>query len=90
MNEYWTKFLATAFVAAVIGAAIIHANAQQPPPDPAFMQKAIAVLQTQRNSALDQAAALEAKVSILTEEKTAAEAKVKALTDKYEPKTSEK
>ena len=79
MSEYWTKFFSTAFVAAVIGAAAIHANAQQPPPDPAFMQKAIAALQSQRNAALDNSAALEAKVTILTEENVALKKQIEEL-----------
>lgn len=44
---------------------------QAPPPDPAFMQKAIAALQSQRNIALDAAASAEARANILTEENAA-------------------
>ena len=35
------------------------ALAQQPPPDPATLQRAIAAIQAQRNQALDQAASIQ-------------------------------
>ena len=63
----------------------IPAYAQQPPqqtqqqPDVAFMQRAIVSLQTQRNNALDSAAASDAKAAGLTEELTKAQARIKEL-----------
>lgn len=56
------------------------ALAQQP--DPIFLQKAIAAVQTQRNLAMDTAAVAEAKVAQLTEELTKAQARIKELEDK--------
>lgn len=56
------------------------AFAQQP--DPIFLQKAIAAVQTQRNLAMDTAAVAEAKVAQLTEELTKAQARIKELEDK--------
>lgn len=62
------------------------AFAQQQPPDPAFMAKAIAALQVQRNQAQDAAAIAQAKVEQLTEDLGKANARVKEL----EPKPEEK
>jgi hypothetical protein len=42
--------------------------AQQAAPDPAFLQKAITALQTQRNAALDAQAGAEARAATLAEE----------------------
>lgn len=50
-------------------------------PDPAFMQRAITALQTQRNAALDNAAVAEAKANGLQEELSKAQAKIKELED---------
>ncbi len=49
------------------------APAQQAPsnPDLAFLQKATAVLQTQRNAALDGQAAAEARAAVLADENAA-------------------
>lgn len=58
--------------------------AQQP--DPAFLQRAIAALQTQRNAAMDAAAVAEAKVAAVTEERDKAQARVKELEAKSEEK----
>jgi hypothetical protein len=57
----------------------------QQQPDPMFLQRALAVVQAQRNQALDAVAGSEAKVSGLTDELAKATAQIKALRDKYEP-----
>jgi septal ring factor EnvC (AmiA/AmiB activator) len=56
------------------------ALAQQP--DPAFMQRAINALQTQRNNALDGQAAMEARLAGLTEDLSKTNAKIKELESK--------
>lgn len=53
------------------------ATAQQA--DPAFLQRAITAVQTQRNLAMDAQAVAEAKLSALTEELTKAQARIKEL-----------
>jgi hypothetical protein len=55
--------------------------AQQQQADPAFMQRAITSLQTQRNNAFDAAAVAEAKAAGLTEDLAKANAKIKELED---------
>jgi hypothetical protein len=62
---------------------ITPAVAQQP--DPAFMQRAIVALQTQRNAALDTAVVSEAKVNGLLDDLSKANAKIKELEDKLKP-----
>lgn len=62
------------------------AFSQQAPLDSAFLQRAIAAVQTQRNVALDSAAVAEAKVSGLTEELAKANARIKELEAKPEEK----
>lgn len=47
--------------------------------DPAFLQKAISALQGQRNAALDQAAAAEAKGAVTADELAKAQSKIKEL-----------
>lgn len=47
--------------------------------DPAFLQRAITAVQTQRNLAMDAAAVAEAKVSTLTDDLAKAQAKIKEL-----------
>jgi hypothetical protein len=54
--------------------------------DPAFMQKAINALQTQRNEALDSAATAQARAAILADELAKAQERIKEL----EPKAEEK
>jgi hypothetical protein len=54
--------------------------------DPAFMQKAINALQTQRNEALDSAATAQARAAILADELTKAQDRIKEL----EPRPEEK
>lgn len=60
------------------------ANAQQP--DPAFLQKAINAVQTQRNLAMDSAAVAEAKLVTVTEELTKAQAEIVNLKKQLEDK----
>ena len=55
-------------IAFAIALLVTPALAQQAPPDPAFMQKAIVALQAQRNAALDAQAVAEARASVLAEE----------------------
>jgi hypothetical protein len=72
-------------VAIVLGAMLVApALAQQP--DAGALQKAIAVIQAQRNQAMDAAANCEVNASRATEALTKAEARIKELEDKYEPK----
>lgn len=54
--------------------------AQQP--DPAFMQRAIPILQTQRNAALDQAVAEKARADGLADDVAKAQARIKELESK--------
>lgn len=62
----------------------IAAQAQQP--DPVFLQRAIAAVQTQRNMALDAAAVAEAKAVLITEELNKVQMRVKELEAKVEEK----
>src|SRR5438874_1400178 len=55
----------------------------------AFMAKAIATLQQQRNGAADAQASAEARASLLADEVTKLTARVKELETKYEPKAKE-
>lgn len=58
-------------IAAIALSTIGTALAQQPPqiePDAAFMKKAIAALQSQRNEALDRAVGAEARLAVTAEE----------------------
>jgi Ni/Co efflux regulator RcnB len=64
-------------VAAVLFSATAS-NAQQQP-DPAFLQRALTALQTQRNQALDMAAAQQARADGLTDDLAKAQSKVKEL-----------
>lgn len=58
----------------------LPAVAQVPtPPDPAFLQRALGSIQSQRNQALDAAAACEARVVGLTEDLAKAQARIKEL-----------
>lgn len=56
----------------------------QQQPDPAFLQKAIAALQIQRNQALDAYVVDEAKIATLNEEIAKANARIKELEPKPE------
>lgn len=62
------------------------ALAQQQPPDPATLQRALGALQTQRNQAFDLAASWEARAGGLADELTKANARLKEL----EPKPADK
>ncbi len=72
-----TKFFLTAFAAAAVLAAIIHASAQQSPQ---------AELQTQRNNFMSAFAQCDSASITLQQQLAEATAKIKALEDKYEPK----
>lgn len=66
----------------LLGAAVaclLAASASAQQPDPAFMQKTIAALQAQRNEAMDWRAALEAKLSLVTDENAKLQARIKEL-----------
>lgn len=54
--------------------------------DTAFLQRAISVLQAQRNTALDQAALAEAKLAGLADDLAKANARIKSLEDAAAPK----
>lgn len=56
----------------------------QQQPDPAFMQRALAALQNQRNTAMDSAAAAEAKAAGLADDLAKANARI---TDLEKPKS---
>jgi TolA-binding protein len=74
--------------AIIIGLSMIVATSAlaQQTPDPAFLQRAIGVLQTQRNTAMDAQVVTEAKVAELTEELAKAQARIKELEAKAEEK----
>lgn len=65
------------------------ASAQTQAPDPDFMAKALAALQNQRNQALDNQAALEAKLAQATDQLNKANAKIKELEDAKNAKPGE-
>lgn len=65
---------------------ITSVAAQQQQPDPAFLQRAISAVQSQRNLAMDAAAVAEAKVAAVTAELDKAQARVKELEAKVEEK----
>lgn len=66
----------------IISAVLVSAvAAQAQQADPVFLQRAVAALQLQRNSALDAQVVAEAKVTGLTEELSKANAKIKELED---------
>lgn len=75
---------ATALILALLGGGIV-ANAQAPQgtPDPAFLQKAVQALQTQRNNEADQRAVAEARAAMLQDEVTKLQ---KELADARKPK----
>lgn len=55
------------------------ALAQQQPPDPAFLQRALAAMQTQRNQAMDSAAVLEARLATTADDLAKANARIKEM-----------
>lgn len=54
----------------------------QQAPDPAFLQRALTALQTQRNVAMDSAAVAEAKLAAMADELAKAQARIKELEPK--------
>ena len=58
------------------------AIAQQAPPDPAVLQRALSALQAQRNQAMDAAASAEIKAAGLAEDLAKAQARIKELEPK--------
>lgn len=66
-------------IAAVLLASPAFAQQQ---PDPRFMQRAIAALQSQRNQALDAAAGAEARAAELADDLARAQARIKELEPK--------
>lgn len=66
-------------VGALLFSTAALAQPAQQSPDPAFLQKAIAVLQAQRNNALDGQAAAEAKAAQLSDELAKVQARVSDL-----------
>jgi len=65
------KYLVLSIIMATVGGAM----AQNPPnggqaPDPAFMQKALAAIQQQRNAEADQRAVAEARAAMLQDDVT--------------------
>lgn len=77
------------FVRVLLGLLLMTVNALAEQPDAAFLQKAIGAVQTQRNLALDAAAAAEAKVSIISDDLAKAQARIKELEAK-KPSIDEK
>lgn len=68
------KYLAFAFALLAT-----PALAQQAPPDPATLQRAIAAIQAQRNAALDQAASMQIEAQRLADENAKLKAEIEAL-----------
>lgn len=66
--------------------ALISAPVFAQQPDPAFLQRAIAAVQIQRNLAMDAAAVAEAKAAILTDDLAKATVRLKELEAKVEEK----
>lgn len=62
------------------------ASAQQQAPDPAFLQRAVAALQTQRNQALDNEVAWKAQYEGLLEQLAKANARIVELEKAAAPK----
>lgn len=58
--------------------------------DPAFLQKALGAMQSQRNQAMDALAVSEAKAQMAADQITKEQARIKELEDKYEPKKDAK
>lgn len=71
-------------LAILLALAATPALAQQQP-DPAFLQKALAVLQAQRNAALDGQAAAEARAAMLADENAALKKQVEDSKKPAEP-----
>jgi Skp family chaperone for outer membrane proteins len=69
----------------IMGCLATPALAQQQAPDPAVLQRAVAVIQAQRNQALDVAASADVRAAGLADELAKAQAKLKELKQKAEP-----
>lgn len=67
-------------------AVLFSTAAQAQQPDPVFLQRALAAVQTQRNMALDAAAVAEAKAALITEELAKVQVRIKDLEAKVEEK----
>jgi hypothetical protein len=81
-----TLILLLALIPAFAGTGAAFAQQpQQQPADPAFMQKAIQALQTQRNQALDAQAVVEAKAMQLADEVAKLKTELDELKKKPEP-----
>lgn len=84
------------FLIAIMLMLPVSTIAQQPAvqPDPAFLQKAIVTLQSQRNTALDAQAVSEARASMLNEQLESANKTIEALrkqaADKDKPVADDK
>lgn len=83
MNKYVLAILAIFAVPSM-------ASAQQVQPDTDFMSKALNALQGQRNQALDNQAALEAKLAQTTDQLNKAKDKIKELEDKMNAQNNNK
>jgi len=70
------------FIGLFLSCTITPTLAQQPQDDPEYLKHAIAVLQIQRNNALDSQAVAEAKLAQVNEQLKQAQLKVKGLEDK--------
>jgi hypothetical protein len=62
--------------------ALASAASAQQAPDPAFLQRAVTAIQTQRNQALDVAAAQQARADGLADDLAKAQARIKELEPK--------
>lgn len=71
---------------AFLAVLLISPASAQDRADPAFMQRAMGALQAQRNAAMDQAAAQQARADGLADELAKAQARIKELEPKEEKK----
>lgn len=79
------RYVFIALILALAGGTMIARAQQVQQPDPAFMNKALQVLQQQRNNAQDQLAAEQARRLMLEEENT----KLKTEAAKHPPTTDQ-
>jgi hypothetical protein len=73
------------FITLFLGLLAAPGFAQQQPPDPAVVQRALAAVQTQRNQAFDLAASWEARAVGLADDLARAQAKIKEFEAKQKP-----
>ena len=66
-------------LAILLSLLVTPAFAQQQPPDPATLQRAIAAIQAQRNAALDQAASMQIEAQRLAEDNQKLRAEIESL-----------